>query len=973
MPSTRAIVSLLLAGGACLSCVRATAVDDTAVVQYGQKVLIPVLANDSGYRKPATVSIVTPPSHGSVTVDSAGRILYTHTTGTPATDTFRYAVKRTATLTYQAKVTVTLSGALRIENPALTMPAEPPPTDYSLVNAFGSVVFRNPVCMASPPTDKKRLFVCEKTGVIKVIPDVTAKAPASKVFLDLNAALPAGEKLETTNEMGLIGLAFHPSYATNRYFYIFYSVKVGDVFYERLARFTAKATDPNAADPATQYILINQLDRANEHNAGCLHFGPDRYLYFSAGDEGNQNDIYNNSQKITGSYFSGIFRIDVDKKPGNLPPNPHPALPLDKGAARFSVPVDNPWVHTSLGGSWDGRFAGEEIPNLSTVRTEFWAIGLRNPWRFSFDPPTGDLWCGDVGGAVMEEVDLITKGANYGWAFREATIDGPKIGQWPQGVLLTAPVYAYSHNNASSAIVGGVVYRGAKIASLYGKYVFGDYATGGIFTLERNGGDPPIVKRISGDYLLSAFGTDPSNGDILLANLATGRLHRLTATTGTSNFPQTLSETKLFADLGTMSPAPGLLPYDVNLSFWSDHAIKRRWFTIPKGTTIGWSQDNPWSFPAGTFWVKHFEMEMTRGRPDTRKRLETRVLVRNGTGIYGVSYRWNDAGTEATLVPDEGVDFDLNVIENNTPRVQRWHIPSRSECMNCHSVNGGFALGFDTRQLNLDGAIHDFTGNQLALLQNGGYFTGTLPSPNMLPRHLRPDETAFPLEGRVRSYLAVNCSYCHRNNAIPTANWDGRAALPLDETGLINGQPFNAGTDALNKLIVPGDTGHSVLFKHLTAGDGFSRMPPVASNELDQASIALVSNWITQDLPIRQNYASWRLASFGSSTSPRGEAGADPDKDGQNNREEYLTGTPPTDPNAKPVPALKITGHRASLSFNLPPARSFQVETSPDLKTWHPWNIPGNGGLPAKGGTSTLDGPIAPGDRHFFRVIIREN
>ncbi|BCU78498.1 PQQ-dependent sugar dehydrogenase [Luteolibacter sp. LG18] len=972
MPFARAIL-IGFFGLLCSPLAKSAAVDDTAVVQYGQKVLIPVLANDTGYRKPAAVSIVNAPAYGTATVDASGRILYSHVTGTPTKDTFRYAVKRSGTLTYQANVTITLSGGLRIENPALGMPVEPPPTAYSLTNAFGSLVFKNPVCMASPPADKKRLFVCEKAGVIKVIPDVTARAPTSKVFLDLNAALAPGEKIETTNEMGLLGLAFHPKHATNRYFYIFYSVKVGEVFYERLARFTAKATDPNVADPASQFILINQLDHANEHNGGCLHFGADGYLYFSAGDEGNQGDFYNNSQKITGSFFSGILRIDVDKKPGNLAPSPHAALPLDNGAARFAVPVDNPWVHTSLGGTWDGMFAGASIPDLSTVRTEFWAIGLRNPWRFSIDRVTGEIWCGDVGGALMEEVNVITKGGNYGWAFREATLDGPKIAQAPAGFSSIPPLYSYSHNNSASAIVGGVVYRGTKVSSLYGKYIFGDYSTGSIWALERNGGEPPIVKRIAGEYLLSAFGTDPSNGDVLLANLATGRLHRLTATTGTGTFPQTLSATGLFADLATLSPAPGLLPYDVNLPFWSDHAVKRRWFTIPKGTTIGWSQDNPWSIPAGTFWVKHFEMEMARGNAATRKRLETRVLVRNGTGIYGVSYRWNDAGTEATLVPDEGVDFDLNITENGTPIVQRWHIPGRSECMNCHSVNGGFALGFDTRQLNLDGAIHDHIGNQLTLLANAGYFTETLPSPNMLPRHLRPDETQFPLEGRVRSYLAVNCSYCHRNNAIPTANWDGRASLTLDETGLIGGQPFNPGSDPLNRLIVPGDTGRSVLFKHLLATDGFSRMPPLATSELNQASIDLVSEWINQDLPSRQNYASWRLASFGSATSARGEATADPDSDGQSNRDEYLTGTSPTHPNAQPAPTLKITGNQAALSFDLPSNRSFQIQTSPDLKTWHPWNIPGNGGLPTKAGTATLSGPIDPGDRHFFRVIIREN
>jgi hypothetical protein len=274
------------------------------------------------------------------------------------------------------------------------------------------------------------------------------------------------------------------------------------------------------------------------------------------------------------------------------------------------------------------------------------------------------------------------------------------------------------------------------------------------------------VQRIAGQAGVANFGVDPSNGDVLLSDYFGGRIMRIVTTTPTTDFPTTLSATGLFADLTDLSPAPGLLPYTPNLAFWSDYAVKRRWFSIPDAISkMTWSRDASWTFPTGQIWVKHFDLESERGNPASpKKRIETRVLVKNASGGYGVSYRWNEAGTEATLVEDGGEDVAVNITVGSTPYTQQWNIPSRSQCIGCHSPQAGHALSFNTRQLNLTNTINGFTGNQIDLLHNHGYFSNIPESSNLLPRHLHPNETQYPLEARVRSYLAVNCSYCHAGN-----------------------------------------------------------------------------------------------------------------------------------------------------------------------------------------------------------------
>lgn len=998
-----------------LSAAVPTAQADAIAMNPGQKASIAVLANDTNGSTPI---IVQSPQFGTAVPVAYSRVLYTHTTGSPNRDTFTYRATNSEGQSAPTTVTVNFTNSLRLANANLNVPAGPPVTAYQIVDAFGSLAFNQPVCLATPPTESQRLFVCEKGGLLRVIRSVTATAPTAATFLNLPALLATrGEAVSTNSEQGLLGLAFHPDYATNRYFYLFYSVDKNPAngsspIYERVSRFTTRADNPNLADTSSERVLIEQEDQSGNHNGGDLHFGPvDKYLYISLGDEGAQNDTHNNSQHLSKDFFSAILRIDVDKKPVNLEPNPHPnpaesdpptnAIPRYETApgsgvfkAAYSIPKSNPFVPVSQGGSWDGTFNGTAVTagNRPYVRTEFWAVGLRNPWRFSFDSVTSALWVGDVGGDTREEVDVVIKGGNYGWNFREGLIARPDSPAPPAGFSSSPPVYDYRHSSDATgdpkfkgnSITGGFVYRGVRLRNLVGAYVFADYVSGNVWTLRRYGTAPATVKRIAGEGGIVAFGADPANGDVLMANINSGRIRRLTGSSTASSYPSTLGATGLFADLSDLSPNPGLLPYKVNLPFWSDHAVKRRWFIIPDASSkMTWSRDANWSYPTGQIWVKHFDLPLTRSNPPLAtdpqapvKRVETRLLVKTASGSYGVSYRWNDAGSEATLVPDEGADFDLNVTQNGQPYTQHWHIPSRAECSICHTGKAGHSLSMNTRQLNLSNTINTRTGNQLNLLKYAGYFSNVPDSPNTLPRHLGPDETGFSPEARVRSYLAVNCAYCHQagGTAAP-AVWDGRPELTLAQTGLINGHATNDGGSSLNKLVVPGDLAHSVIYNRVALTNGFSRMPPLASSELDQRSISLLAEWIGQVLPASRTYEQWSAEKLGLNLAAMTlDLGSndDPDCDGRSNMEEFIANTDPLKGDSFFTAKPGISSNRMYLNFMVPPNRSGQVETSMDLETWKLWDVPGNQGLPQAGGAVTLQGPVA-NSCEFFRVRLHNN
>lgn len=855
----------------------------------------------------------------------------------------------------------------RVPNTSLaSFPAAPPVFGYSLSNAFPTISFNQPVCITAPPGETNRLFILEKGGNIVVITNLAN--PTYSIFMSLTVL--------SDSESGLIGLAFHPGYATNGYFYVFSSRSLtttqGSGRHQCISRFQTSPTTADTASAATELMLLRQLDGAGNHNGGDLHFGPDGYLYASVGDEGAQYNGNRNAQLITNKFFSAILRLDVDKRPGNLPPNFHAA-----NSTNYFIPANNPFIGVT-------SFNGQTF-NATNVRTEFYSIGYRNPWRMSFDPATGYLYVADVGQDLYEEVSVVTNGANAGWAYYEGKqlakplypSQSTILTNPPAGLLM--PIQDYPHgsgNYAGNSISGGIVYRGSRISQLYGAYIFGDYTSGNIWFLRYDGSNTVPFQQITTANGPVAFGRDPRNGDVLIAQINNGQIGRLeyNSTPSGPPLPPTLAATGAFGDLTTLTPAPGIIAYDLNVPFWSDNAIKSRWFSLPNtNLTITFNATGNWLFPTGSVWIKHFELELTNGVAASRKRLETRFLVKNTNGVYGLTYRW-DSATNATLVPESGLDEEFTINDGGTLRTQAWHYPSRSECLACHTPHGGFALGFNTAQLNRDLDYAGTTTNQIEALRLAGYFGNAISNRYLLPALANATNHAASREYRARSYFAANCAHCHQPSGIVSALWDARSATPGPQNGIINGPLNNNYGNTNNRVIVPGSLPNSILYQRV-ANLGTGHMPPLATSVVNTQAVALLAAWITNDLPNYVSYAAWQSNYFGSTNAANAAQLADPDDDGAKNYLEYLTGTVPT--NAASGWKVFIAHSNSQVHVVIPQIanRATEVQTTTNLlnsNSWSALNLPANAPFfLASNRTATVSEPPATTPK-YYRVRVSE-
>jgi len=832
----------------------------------------------------------------------------------------------------------------RVPNTTLTnVPPAPPTFGYTAVFAFGALAVTNPVTILTPPDETNRIFIVEKRGRIVVITNLAA--PTRTIFMDITnrVEVDGASPDSVSDERGLLGLAFHPGYATNRYFFVFYTSTTtagsGGQRHDILSRFETLAGNPNQGDTNSEVVLLRQRDEASNHNGGDLHFGPqDGYLYVSLGDEGDANDSRQNSQRINKDFFSAILRLDVDKRPGSLNPNPHAAI---VAPTNYAVPPDNPFIGAT-------SFNGSAV-NPSQVRTEFWAVGLRNPWRMAFDEETGILYCGDVGQGTREEVSIIEKGKNYGWNYWEGFFQRTNSAQIPAGFVHTAPLIDYPRS-LGIAVTGGRVYRGFNLSQLYGAYIYADYGSGRIWALRHDGTNVTQNTLLNyNDGGIAAFGVDPRNGDLLYADQAgtSSAIDRLTYSGGPTGapLPTTLSVANVFADLTTLAPHPGVVPYDLNVPFWSDNAIKSRWFSVPNtNLTIAFEREGNWQFPTGTVWIKHFELELTNGVPSSRQRIETRLLVKNSTGGYGITYRWGNSTTNASLVAEGGMEESFVINESGVLRTQVWRYPSRVECLQCHTAPGGFALGFNTAQLNREFDYGGTVTNQIAALSHAGYFNTNVTGLHTLRALVHPTNTSASLESRVRSYLAANCVQCHQPSGAALGSWDARVHTPGPFAGIIDGALLDNFGSASNRVIVPGSISNSVLLARI-ATRGTGQMPPLGSSLADTQGVALIAAWITNDLPSHLTYAAWQLANFGSTNAPNSAADEDADGDHALNYLEYLTAT---DPNAS-TNFWQLNAHPAGGGVNLvfpqTANRAFEIQSTTNLfnaAAWQPLDLPGN-------------------------------
>ncbi len=612
-----------------------------------------------------------------------------------------------------------------------------------------------PLAAIQPPGNPRVWWVIEQPGRV-VSFNNEPQVSRTQTVLDIRNRVEDGP-----NEAGLLGMAFHPNFANNLQVFLSYTTRTRGQLISRISRFTS-ADNGNTLDANSEQIILEENQPAGNHNGGHIAFGPDGFLYIAFGDGGGAGDTYMHGQNKD-SVLGAILRIDVDNTQGPMP---------------YRIPMDNPFAQG--GGA-----------------AEIFAWGLRNPWRFSFDRSTGDLWTGDVGQNAYEEVDIVRLGGNYGWPIREGrhyyrSNNCPSAG-------FVDPVTEYGRRSGNS-ITGGYVYRGRDIPQLVGKYIYGDFGSGNVWVANPTA-DPNTWNSVSlsqSSLGISSFAED-LNGELYILDLFRGQMHKIVpqGQPPMDNFPKLLSETGCVNQQNPSEAAAGMVPYSVNAALWSDGAEKLRYFAIPDDQQLNIDADGDFEFPLGTVLMKHFSLG---GR-----RFETRLYMRHDDGGWGgYSYRWNTAGTDADLLPDG---------RREEVAGKQWLYPSRAQCNQCHSQAAGNSLGLEIGQLN--GLLtYPQTGrraNQLATLENVGFFASGLPNmPSQLTRLPEYTDSSASLEDRAKAYLHSNCSGCHRPGGPAQGNMDLRYSTILKEMGICNVDPQQGDLGVSGaKLVTPGMAGRS--------------------------------------------------------------------------------------------------------------------------------------------------------------------
>jgi len=735
-----------------------------------------------------------------------------------------------------------------------------PPSPYRIVRTFTKLQVVCPIAVAHQP-DSDRLLLIQQmrawTGhgrLLRVKDD-----PIADTF----------EVLLTLDGIAY-GMAFHPDFAKNGYLYVGDNGPMSGNKKTRVTRYTMDPKPPYHLDSKSAKVII-EWD-SDGHNGGDLAFGNDGMLYVSSGDGTSDSDTNHTGQDLS-KLLAKVLRLDVD----------HP----DAGKT-YSVPKDNPFV------------------GLKGARPETWAYGFRNPWRLHIDKTTGDLWVGQNGQDLWEQVYLVQKGANYGWSAYEGShefyvdrLRGPSP--------LSKPIAEHAHSEMRS-LTGGVVYRGEKLPGLRGAYVYGDWSTGKIFGIKHDKGRVTWHQELATTTLqITGFGLD-SKGELLVADHGGGyyRLEPTPKEEKPAKFPTRLSETGLFTSVKEHRPHPALVPYSVNAALWSDGGEKERFIALPGVTHIDFTTSRGWNFPEGAVMVKTFSLDLAK---EGRRRIETRLLTKQQGQWYGYTYLWNDAQADADLIGAEGTD---RVYEVRDPaaaggkRKQTWHYPSRVECMVCHSRAANFVLGPSLLQMNKDDQLHrleevgvfhinwlehlelaksevresrklfgemlrrpfEMTGLRRPAdavwrtlpdlpkgpnavdrlekrLRDEPAFTTLLPRRGEEYRHLvNPSDPAAPLEARARSYLHANCAQCHVEAGGGNAQMELEITTPRDKMRVIGVKPLHDSFGIKDaKVIAPGDPEKSILYQRLKRR-GPGQMPPLASAVVDDEAVRLIHDWI---------------------------------------------------------------------------------------------------------------------------------
>ena len=699
---------------------------------------------------------------------------------------------------------------------------------YGLVNAQSSdrVLWKSSKVVGSPdpplPYVTKALWAnlpVEKPLELKRVPGSDdlltyvdhheSKESISSVWVFKDAPETKTKIESLTLEKDLIyGFCFHPQFEKNGFIFLYTSgPRRGEGSKSKRCRVTRWMMDrkTHLINPDSGKVFLEW--ESNGHDGGGVIFGKDGMLYVTTGDGTSDSDVNLTGQRID-LLLAKVLRINVDESGPEKP---------------YSIPPDNPFV---------------DFPGAAP---ETWALGFRNPWRLTCDEKTGHIWVGENGQDMWESVKLAERGANYGWSKYEGSHPFYLERKLGPGKL-SKPTFEHHHREARS-LTGGVVYYGRRLPELNGAYVYGDYSTGKIWAGKHDGKKVIWHREIADTtFAITGFAVDTHENLIVIDDRS--GFHRL-APNPTQNqpgkFPVRLSETGLFKNLSIHEPAPGVLPYEVNVPHWVDGAKSERLVAIPGTGKMRFGANRGWDAPDESVLVQTLSIG--------QRRIETRLLTKQQGEWLGYSYRWDKDQADAILVGRNGTNLSL-------PNNRIWNIPSRAECMMCHARAAKYTLGLTGLQMNRPVMRSGKQVNQIAYLVNSGLLDGVKAEKyekdlgvgqSRLPD---PYDSGLGLEARVRSYWQVNCAHCHieagGGNAKMKLDW----SRALKDTLTVGHEPVHSrfGLGEKARIVSVGDSGHSVMLQRIIR-PGTGRMPPVGGVLPDPQWIELFTRWVSELKP----------------------------------------------------------------------------------------------------------------------------
>jgi glucose/arabinose dehydrogenase len=662
--------------------------------------------------------------------------------------------------------TLVVAGCEEDPNDPDTWPVVPEASRL-MTEQVGSTAFEAPVDVVAVPGTTDMLIVEQAGRVLRM--DLAAPDAEPQVVVEIPGRVLGPE---AGRELGLFSVALHPTYPSDPRAYL--SFTASSPTDPAISRVLEVPVRPDGRmDPDAGRVVFELPQPRKTHNGGTVRFLPDGRLGIAMGDGGYQEEHSPNAQDPDSAY-GALVAIDVD------------------------ADVDP-----------DG-----ELPALEVL-----AIGFRNPWKWSIDPETEQIWLGDVGLRTAEEINRVVLGGNHGWPRYEGTSMREDAALCSSCGPLVDPVVSYGRGG-SRAVIGGEVYRGSLLPALWGVHIFAGNESGLLMGVDADaeGTNPPTVV---GETLLRivGFGVD-QQGELYVLDRNGGGLHRLVPERPVPEVPALLSQTGFVDADDPEEPPDAALEYPVQWPFFADGADKRRWLLMPDDAQIEVRSDGDLTLPVEAVLVKTFAR--------AERVFETRAMVRSSQGGWrGYSYRWRADGTDADLLDGS----ELDDIEG-----EPWLFPGRVTCLTCHSEAAGVSLGPTLAQLGGP------EGDAVQALIARGWLdsadvqdAGTPPLPS-------PDDPAASLDARARAYLDTNCSMCHRPTGTAAGLMDLRFDTAEEDTGLCSPPALEDFGFEDPRIVAPGEPERSVLIARMAAEDDVQMNP--YRQVLDADGLELLTEWV---------------------------------------------------------------------------------------------------------------------------------